>query len=283
MALYAPTSPRFGRSTANASGLMDFENLAPGSYLSLPNRRFWRRTGNGNVAQMAETLTDSTGPYWDFPAARIGRLASTSADIPWRPGDFGGHAPGTILAVAMITTELAADECLLSFASGGGSAEWFRMGFRLNGGNSVAFGGIRTITAQVVNSPALTLNRPYAVMFTTRTSTDHEIIARDLITGDVVGATSVGNSGTAGITPNNYTLGMTTETGDGQFFSKGRMYLAAYWARSMTQAEMYSVARSPLDLLTPRLPRLAFNAATASVTPPYRPSVFGQGGYSVFP
>jgi len=253
MGLYAPTAPVFGRAAAGGTELCDLENLAPHDYAGLPNARFWRRASTNSSLPQPETRADLVGPYWDFPAARRVRFVSAAGLMPWRPGDTGGHAPGTLMAVVRLTASTGGEQVVFCFSAN--SANIFSIGF---GSGSAARGVIRTNTSVAVSTAGLTLNRPYVLLFTTRSNTDHQIIARDLWTGAVLSATSASNSGTAGTIPSFHQIGYQTGAGDLNFFSSGRVYLCAFWARGMSQAEMHEVARAPMSLLAPSITRRAF-------------------------
>jgi hypothetical protein len=277
MGLYVPMAGPFGRASAGAT-LADLENLAPAPYGALPNRRFWRRNGTSGGATSPSILTDVCGPYWDYPAARYIRMTGTAAEMQWRPSDFGGHAPGTLMAVAMMTAAPSADNILICFS--GNSSNILSVGFALSG-TSIARGVIRTNTAVNVNSATLSLNRPYCLIFTTRSNVDHQLVVRDLLTGAVVGASSVTDSGLIGTIPSFHQIGYQTGAADLNFFTTGRLYAAAFWARGMTQAEMYEVAARPFSIVAPSLPRVAGAAGRAASRSLVGYSVFGNG-YSVF-
>jgi hypothetical protein len=99
-------------------------------------------------------------------------------------------------------------------------------------------------------------------MFTTRTRSDHELYARNLVTGAEILATSTLDSGAAGTIPEFMCIS------GGQTFNAttAKIYMGAFWARGMTTAEMREIARDPWGFTRrPSVPRVLRDATPIPV------------------
>jgi hypothetical protein len=270
--LFVPEAPggMLGRVATTARA--DVFNLAYASQpgIGVQPLAFYTRSGSGGAANKPDVRTDSFGPYWDFPdTGRRFRLSSGSEDMWWRPGNSGGHAPGTLMFVGRLTGNTGGVQCAIGFSAN--SANYFFLGF--NNGN--AYAQIRTNTERAFNSSALTVGNPVCVIFTTRAHNDHELVTLDLRTGSRTSNSGTLSSGTAGTVPANYGIGFNTGTGDTHIMSQGRIYLAAGWARGMAADEMIALASDPWQIVAsnPHLRRRRYSAAAPPNPGGFRPRV----------
>jgi hypothetical protein len=254
--LFRPSGDEMG----GISGIASIRNMA--SALNAFTAGFYR--ANNNTSAVRPRLSrDAFGPYWVFSTTSdrlepAGGGFPTTA-IPWQTA--AGHVPGTIAAVFMVTTAVTAEEYLFFIGGNTGSSCGIGVGL---GNGSVATGKIFTRTSRIVSTSAITLYQPHAAIFTSRSRTDHEVVCRNLITGAVLSNTSALDSGALGGLPVSIDFG--NQAGLVGFFTKGRIYLGAFWDRAFTRPEQDAWLEAPMAFMQPRLPGFRFDgAATASV------------------
>lgn len=271
-ALYVPVMVGAGASNQKT----DLINLAYSPAAGVPAPRFIRRTASGNNTKIP-TSSDRVGPYWDATGNLQRWMNVISADgtlCSWRPGDNGGHAPGTLLVVVLLIDTFV-NEGAFSWSANSGATE-FGIGFGVSTGVR-AYGYIATGTGQRFYGDVLSLGAPHAVVFTTRGPTDHHLHTRNLVTGVIGDTASSANSGSTGINAANLRIGARGLSSPTELGRAQRIYLCASWARSMTTAEMRAVAMDPFGLVAPALVPRGLN----SNTPP-PPALFPRRQTLVF-
>lgn len=256
--------------------IADMQNMASGLSASTGSRMY---RINNSISGRPALLQDTFGPYWNFATTSdrlipSGAGGSGGAPMPWQT--TAGHLPGTIASVFMLTSASVGEQYV--FFIGGNTASSCGIGIGVSAGSVVA-GKIFTRTGRIVSTTAMAINQPYAAVFTSRSTTDHEVVARNLITGAVLSATSALDSGVLAGAPTALTIG--SQANLVAHMDRARIYMCAFWERAFTNNEMMAWASAPLAIMKPRIPALRF--AEASSLRPYGPSVFASGGYSVFP
>jgi hypothetical protein len=250
--LYVPRD-QLGSATVETAHV---ENLAYGSIGSNHNGRFTRRWANpGSVWPVPRIRSDIYGPYWDFndtPNWNFMLAGTTTQHIPWRPGDNGGYQAGTLMVVLRHTAAPSGDQTYFGF---GGSTPFT---ISATGGNLYGFIRMGGGSSLSVTGSAPTVGDPYAVFFTTRSTTDHEFVMVNLRSGAISTTTSTTNLGTAGTYANTCAIGsyLYDVTSAAEYARAVRIYQCGLWLRGMSLAEMGQIAKQVFALATPSVSRI---------------------------
>jgi hypothetical protein len=251
--LYVPRDPLGSAHVEQAH----VENLAYGSVGSNNNGRFTKRWANpGTMWSVPRIRSDVYGPYWDFndtPNWRFMLAGTTTEHIPWRPGDNGGYQAGTLMVVLRHTGSPSGSQTYFGF---GGPAAF---AISATGGNLYGFirmGG--TGSGLSVTGSAPTVGDPYAVFFTTRSTTDHEFVMVNLRSGAISTTTSTTDLGTPGGYANTCAIGsyLYNLIGAAEYARAVRIYQCGLWLRGMSLAEMGQIAKQVFALATPSVSRI---------------------------
>ncbi|MEO3475778.1 hypothetical protein AAFN86_28260 [Roseomonas sp. CAU 1739] len=230
------------------------ENLAPFPYGARQGHSLLVPTATpGATILQPKVFEDQNGAYWDFPNGVNADLQPIEniATTPWRPGDKGGHAPGTLFVKFRVTGTLTADNTLIDISFGGSTGT---PTFNIYVDTVNVVGWIRTGSEQGADAPIpSTIGETYIAVFTTRAHNDHQTLNYNVRTGVVSSGANTSSSGTsAGNAPR---MQFGAKAGGLRAKDK-RIYYGGYIDRGLTLAEMLDLARTADDLLIPRIRRL---------------------------
>jgi hypothetical protein len=215
------------------------------------------------------------------PAVDHANGAIWGASTAFRPLAAGGYTPFTIAWVGRLTAlSNLATGTFYGFSGGTPGYPHFAISATRNGSIYDLFGDVRmtsgsgaVLTLANFCTPLQTL----AVILTSRSATDHEILAVNLSTGAIVSLGLAVSAGTATSEANTENIGALTDT----FVSNrvnGIAHGAFAWNRGFTSQEMAAWIGAPWDMLAPRQQRFrsaAYARSAFAFTTPVRVSRAG--------
>ena len=159
----------------------------------------------------------------------------------WAPNAAGGHAPATIMLLFQIGSVQQFGAWF--FALAGATtypAIWIAASSNLQGVVGLSGGGVRVMDSGVSGAAS---GNTKCVIVTTRSATDHEVVAADYTARLFGAATSTGSSTSA---PGNATREYFGQAAGTANYGTGLTLLRAMtWNRSMTRAEMDFLIQNP--------------------------------------
>lgn len=229
----------FVDATADSSGSRQaIRNLAEGQI----SRTDAASGGNTDIPPIGR---GQLGRVWNFNTGVGTNFIPIIDDIrglPWRPWDFGGYTPGTIFAVA---TSFGVDSYRRIFGQYRFTFNEFHLTF-WNDGTILA--AINSGSVVPISS-AYSVGVPYAIAFTSRSQTDHQLRFRNLLTGAVSNATSTSNCGSSATDTGSWRLAIGSTGRGGDQLRNGHIYITGFWARGMSQAEIDALLLAPFSLV----------------------------------
>jgi hypothetical protein len=210
---------------------------------------------NGTTAPVLLGETEF-GPATEHPGYGIFGVPSS-----FQPFAAGGHSPATIAVVGRIASLSSLNTATLyGFSSASVSGGWPHLLINVtnSGGNYNLIGDVRLIStspAQLSLSNFAPPGNTVAVILTTRSATDHEILAANLTTGAITSLASLANSGAATTNANSEAIGVMRSSGLLSQALTGAVNGAFYWNRAFTAEEMAEWATAPFGMLAPAQPR----------------------------